>query len=298
VARKICIVGAGTVGTTTAQRLAEDGHFSLILIDGDGGRARARALDVAAAGVLHTDDAKVTGTDDWADLSGAMIIVITEGDATTVREAASHIAEHAPDAVVVVAAEPVDPLTHLVLFTTLFPRRRVLGVGGAIDSARFAALIAAELTVSAQDVRALVIGEHGETAVPLASSATVAGVALRELLPADRLGELERRVRDRGDGDDLQARGAAAAEVARAIARDSRRVLSCCVLCEGELGLDRVSLSVPVRLGRGGVQEIVDVPLSDEERAGLERSAGVVRERVAALVGEGERGGAGPDAPA
>jgi malate dehydrogenase len=216
-----------------------------------------------------------------------MIIVITEGDTAAVREAALHIAEHAPNAVVVVAAEPVEPLTHLMLFTTLFPRRRVIGAGGVIDSARFAALVAAELAVSAQDVRALVVGEHGETAVPLSSSATVAGVPLRELLSAERLAGLERRVRDRGDRDDPLARAAAASEVVGAIARDSRRVLSCCVLCEGELGLDRVSLGVPVRLGAGGVQEIVEVPLSDEERAGLERSAGVVRERVAALLGEG-----------
>jgi len=287
VARKICIVGAGTVGTATAQRLAEDGHFSLTFIDGDGARARSRALDVAAAGVLQSGDAKVTGTDDWADTSGAMIIVIAEGDTSAVREAALRIAEHAPDAVVVVAAEPVDPLTHLVVFTTLFPRGRVIGVGGAIDSARFTALVAAELGVSAHDVRALVVGEHGETAVPLSSSATVAGVPLRELLPPDRVAELERRVRDRGDGDDLPARAAAATAVVGAIVRDSRRVLSCCALCEGELGLHRVSLSVPVRLGGGGVQEIVEVPLSDQERAGLERSAGVVRERVAALVGEG-----------
>jgi malate dehydrogenase len=286
VARKICIVGTGTVGTATAQRLAEDGHFSLILIDGDRSRARSRALDVAAAGALRSGDANVTGTDDWADVSGAMIIVISEGDTATVRQAALHIAEHAPGAVVVVAAEPVDPLTHLVVFTTVFPRRRVIGVGGAVDSARFVALVAAELNASARDVWAMVVGEHGGTAVPLSSSATVAGLALPDLLPADRLAELERGVRDRGDGDDLQARASAAAEVVGAIARDSRRVMSCTALCEGELGLDRVSLSVPVRLGGGGVEEIVEVPLSDAERAGLERSAGVVRERVAALVGE------------
>jgi malate dehydrogenase len=287
VARNICIVGAGTVGTAIAQKLVEEGHFSLTLFDGDGARARSRALDVAAAGALQSGDSKVVGTDDWADASGAMIIVITEGDTSAVRDAALQIAERAPNAVVVVAAEPVDLLTHLVVFTTLFPRRRVVGVGGVVDSARFAALVATELAVSPRDVQALVVGEHGETAVPLSSSATVAGVPLRDLVAADRLAELERRVRDRGDGDDFQARAAAAAQVVGAIARDSRRVLACCALCEGELGMERVSLSVPVRLGEGGVQEIVEVPLGDDERAALERSAGVVRERVAALVGEG-----------
>ena len=181
----------------------------------------------------------------------------------------------------------MEALTDLVAFTTLFPRQRVAGVGGVIDSARLRALVAAEVGASARDVWALVVGEHGDTMVPLLSSASVAGAPVAELIAAERLEEIARRVRERPALDDLQARAAAAAQVVDGVTADRRRVVSCCVLCEGELGLERVCIDVPVRLGAGGVEEIVAVPMSDAERMALAHSADVVRERVAALLGAG-----------
>jgi malate dehydrogenase len=284
---KVIILGAGSLGTATLARLAERDLGELVLVDGDGARARARALDAATGAAVGGHAPRVRGSDDWGDGAGAAVAVIAEGDAAALRTAARALAEHCPHAVTVVAAQPVEAMTDLLTFTTLFPRGRVVGVGTAIDSARFRTLVAAELGVPTGDVWALVVGEHGETMVPLVSSATVAGTALAELLPVERLDELARRVRDRGEGDDEQARAAAAAATVEAVVRDRREVRSCCVLCEGELGLERVCVGVPVRLGRAGVEEIVAVPMSDAERAALERSAAVVRERVAALLGSG-----------
>jgi malate dehydrogenase len=284
---KVIILGAGSLGTATLARLAERDLGELVLVDGDGARARARALDAATAAGVSGHAGRVTGSDDWRDAAGAAVAVIAEGDAAALRTAATALAEHCPRAVTVVAAQPVEAMTDLVTFTTLFPRGRVIGVGSAIDSARFRTLVATELGVPAGDVWALVVGEHGDTMVPLVSSASVAGTALEDLLSSERLDELARRVRDRGDGDDDQARAAAAAATVEAIVRDRREVTCCCLLCEGELGLERVCLGVPVRLGRAGVEEIVAVPMSEDERAALERSAAVVRERVAALLGAG-----------
>jgi malate dehydrogenase len=213
------------------------------------------------------------------------VVVLADAEVGALRDAAVQAAEHCPDAVLVVAAEPAEAMTHLVTFTTLFPRQRVVGSGPAAGSARFRALVAAELGTSPADVWGLVAGEDGETMVPLASSATVAGVPVAERLGPERLEQLVRRLR--AGGADLQGRAAAAAEVVEAIAGDQRRVMSCAALCEGELGLERVCIGVPVRLGREGVNEFVEVPLADAERAALERSAALVRERVAALLGEG-----------
>jgi malate dehydrogenase len=284
---KISIIGAGALGGAVADRLLQAGSGEVVLVDGDASDARGRALDAATAAALRGDGGWVHASDDWRDLAGSTAVVIAGGDATAVRVSATQVAEHAPDAMVVVAAEPMEALTDLVAFTTLFPRQRVAGVGGVIDSARLRALVAAEVGASARDVWALVVGEHGDTMVPLLSSASVAGAPVAELIAAERLEEIARRVRERPALDDLQARAAAAAHMVDGVMADRRRVVSCCVLCEGELGLERVCIDVPVRLGAGGVEEIVAVPMSDAERVALAHSADVVRERVAALLGAG-----------
>jgi malate dehydrogenase len=285
--RKIVAAGAGELAAAILTRLAATNPGELVVLDGDRSRADANALDVATAAATGVRHSRARGTDDWHDASGCEVLVLADGDMTALRDAATRAAEHCPDAVLVVAAEPAETMTHLVTFTTLFPRQRVVGSGPAASSARFRALIAAELGTSPADVWALVVGEQGETMVPLASSATVAGRPAADRLGPERLEEVVRRVRAGAGGEDIHARAAAAAEVVDAIVGDQRRVLCCAALCEGELGLDRVCLGVPVCLGQGGVQEIVEVPLSDGERAALERSAAVVRERVAALLGEG-----------
>jgi malate dehydrogenase len=284
---KIIVIGAGALGTATLSRLADRDLGELVLLDPDGALASARALEVTTAAAASGAAARPVGSADWHDAQGAGVAVICDGDAASVSATATALARHCPGARVVVAAQPVEAMVDLVTYTALLPRGRVVGVGGVVDSARFRALVAAELGVPADDVWALVVGEHGETMVPLVASATVAGTPLGELVDADRLAELARAARVAAAGDEPHAHAAGAAVLVDAIVRDRRRVVSGCVLCEGELGLERVCIDVPVRLGRAGVEEIVAVPMSDEERAALERSAGTVRERVAALAGRG-----------
>ena len=303
---KITVVGAGNVGRNCAQRLAERDYADVVLVDADGGRAAGAALDIAHAGPLLGYEPRVTGTGGYEQAAGSEVVVIAAGspgrpamdggqlltdNAPVVREVAGRIAERSPDAVVIVVTDPLEPTCHVVYEATAFPRERVVGMGAVVDSARLRAAIARELRISVRGVEALVLGGRGELMVPLLSSATAAGAPVAQLVDDARLAAIVERTRaaDAELGrllDPVPASAAAAAGVAAmvdAIVLDQRRVLPCAALCRGEYGIDGVFAGVPVRLGGDGIEEIVEVELSDAERKGLHGAAEAVRALASAV---------------
>jgi len=303
---KITVVGAGGVGATTAQRLAERDHADVVLIDAAEGLARGTALDIAQAGAIAGYEPSVSGVSGWERAAGSELVVITAGSSRrggmtrddlladnrgVVTGVCEQVAERAPDAVVIVVTDPVDAMCHVALGATAFPRQRVIGMVGILDSARLRTFLAWELGVSVRDVSGLVLGGHGDTMVPVLSHAAVGGVPVRERLDAERLETIVQRTREGGEevaalleqGAASHAPAAAVVEMVDAIVLDRKRVLPCTALCHGEYGFDRLFVGVPVKLGRDGVEEIVELELPADERAQLERSAAAARERVEAL---------------
>jgi malate dehydrogenase len=300
---KITIAGVGRVGSQVARSLAERDDADLVLVDTAQRRAEGRALDLNQAGALAGYEARHVGTTSWEEAAGCEVVVICCGsarqpgqrredlvteNAAVVREIGRTIAERCPDAVAVVVTTPVDVMCHVMLGATGFPRARVIGVGGVIDSARFRASLAGELGVSARDVEGTVLGAHDDSMVPLLSSARAHGGPVR--LAAERADVVLAHTRE-GAGEILQLAGDGAAQapaagveaVVEAVMHDTKRVLPCSAFCQGEYGLDDVFVGVPVRLGRDGVEEIVELELDDDERAALKRSAAGVTALVDAL---------------
>lgn len=265
---KITVVGAGDLGATVALLLAQRDYSELVLLDADGDLARTRALDVANAAAVGDREPLVTGTADWSEAAGASIVVVA-ADRDSVARVCGDLARCCPDAIVVVARQPVAELCRLVRDATLFTRQRVIGVDGVAEAARLRAAVARELRVSVRDVAALVAGGPGDALVPLLAHASVAGTPLRDLLDGERLQAVVEAAR-RGEGGPA-AVAAAVCEIADAIVSDRRRVLPCAALCQGEYGLDGVFATVPVRLGLDGIEEIVEVALSDDEREQIAR---------------------------
>jgi malate dehydrogenase len=304
---KITVVGAGNVGATVAQQLAARGYADLVLVDVQEGLPQGKALDLHQAGAVRGHDAWLIGANDYEETGGSDVVVITSGLARKpdmsredlleanreiVGEVCREVAERSPDAVVIVVTNPLDAMCHVALETTGFPRQRVIGMAGILDSARLRAFLARELGVSTADVSALVLGGHGDTMVPVLSSARVAGSPVRRLLAPERLEEIVQRTRDGGaevvellgSGSAFYAPAAAVVEMADAILLDRKRLLACTILCQGEYGVDNLFVGVPVRLGRGGVEAIVEIELDDQEREQLQRSADSVRRTVEALA--------------
>ncbi len=304
--RKITVVGAGNVGAATAQRLAERDYADVCLVDVAPGKARGRALDLDHAAPVVGYEPRVTGVESYAEIAGSDLVVVTAGsaqepgmsgddrlavNADVVRQVSREVSERCPDAIVVVVTNPLPVMCHVALEATGFPRQRVIGMAGILDSARLRTLLAWELGVSAADVTGLVVGGHGEAMVAVLSSATVAGAPVRERIGAQRLDEIVARARDAGAevldlleaGSASYAPSAAVAEMVDAIVLDRRRVLPCAVLCQGEYGFDNLYIGAPAKLGRNGVEEIVEVALDESEREELRRSAEAVKVQVAAL---------------
>ena len=297
---KVAVFGAGSVGATTAQRIVEKELADVVLVDVVEGLPQGKALDLAHAAPLEGYDARVCGTNNAADIAGSDLVVITAGvarkpgmsrddllatNARIVGGIADSVAAHAPEAVVICVTNPLDVMTWLTWERTGFPPERVVGMAGVLDSARFRAFIAMELGVSVRDVEALVLGGHGDSMVPLPSHATVGGVPLPALLPRERIAALVERTRNAGaeivgllkTGSAFYAPSAAVVAMAQSILRDERRVLPCCVRLDGQFGLEGVFAGVPVVLGEGGVEMIVELELSEEESAALRKSAEHVR---------------------
>src|SRR3954463_9737331 len=303
---KITVVGAGNVGATTAQRLAERDYADVVLVDIVEGMPQGKCLDLNQAGPVVGYEANLTGTNGYEETSGSDIVVITSGfprqpgmsrddllakNKEIVGGVAKQVAERSPDAIVVVVTNPLDAMCHVALDVTQFPRQRVIGMAGVLDSARFRTFLAWELGVSVRDVTGFVLGGHGDTMVPVVSYTNVAGVPVTQKIDSGRLEEIVQRTRDGGaevgkllqKGSAFYAPSAGVAEMVDSIVLDQKRVLPCAALCQGEYGVDNLFVGVPVKLGAAGIEEIVDIDLSDEEKQELANSAGAVKELVEAM---------------
>ena len=304
---KITVVGAGNVGATTAQRLAERDYADIVLVDIVEGLPQGKALDLNQSGPVVGYEPRLLGTNGYEDTAGSDIVAITSGSPRKpgmsrddlletnrgiVRSVSEQVAERSPDAILIVVTNPLDAMCHVAWETTKFPRQRVVGMAGVLDSTRSRTFLAWELGVSVRDVTGFVLGGHGDTMVPVVRYTSVGGITVRQRLGDDWLEQIVARTRDGGAevvrllqrGSAYYAPGAAVAEMCDAIVLDQKRVLPCAALCEGEYGIDGLFVGVPVRLGRDGVEEILEIPLEDRERQALEQSAGSVRELVEAMA--------------
>ena len=307
---KITIVGAGNVGATTAQRLAEMELGDLVLVDILGDQTRGKALDLTESGRLVGFDARIVGTDGYDETAGSDLAIITSGiprkpgmsrddllktNAGIVKEVTREIAKRSPQAILLVVSNPLDAMTYVAHRVSGFPRQRVVGMSGALDAARFRAFIALELRVSIESIQALVFGGHGDAMVPSARYTTVAGIPLGDLMPKERIEALVKRAREGGaeivsllkQGSAYYAPSAAIAEMAESCLKDKKKIIPCAARCEGEYGVRDLFVGVPAKLGAGGVEQILEVPLPPEEDAAFRRSVAEVRrlcEAVAAYL--------------
>ena len=304
---KLAVIGAGMVGATTAQRLAEKQLGDVVLTDIVEGMPQGKALDMMEAAPVEGYDAHIKGTNDLADIAGSGVVVVTAGlprkpgmsrddllqkNAQIVGSVADSIREYAPDAIVIVVTNPLDVMTCLVCRRTGFHTRRVMGMAGILDSARFRSFIAMELGVSVKDVRTMVLGGHGDSMVPLPRYSTVSGVPITELMTDERIDALVDRTRNGGaeivgllkQGSAYYAPSASVACMVESIVRDQKRLLPAAVYLNGQYGLTDVVAGVPVRLGAEGVEEIIELELTDIEMAALHTSAEHVREVTAKVV--------------
>ncbi|HEU4671286.1 MAG TPA: malate dehydrogenase [Candidatus Limnocylindrales bacterium] len=303
---KVTVVGAGNVGATAAQRIAEAGLADVVLIDIVEGLPQGKGLDLAEAAPVVGHDARVIGTNDYADTAGSDIVVVTSGlarqpgmsrddllakNAGIVRSVVEQAVAASPNAILIMVTNPLDAMCHVAKDASGFPRERVIGMAGVLDSARFRTFIAEELGVSVEDTHAFVLGGHGDTMVPLPRYSTVAGIPITELMSPDRVKALSDRTANGGaevvallkTGSAFYAPAAAVFEMVESILLDRKRVLPCAVELSGEYGQDGLFVGVPVVLGAGGMERVIEIRLTDEEQAAFDRSAGAVRELVDAL---------------
>jgi malate dehydrogenase len=304
--KKIALIGAGMIGGTLAHICATKGLGDVVLFDVVEGMPQGKALDLAAAGPVEGFDCVLKGTNDYADIAGADVIIVTAGiarkpgmsrddllgiNAKIVSTVAENIKRHAPKAFVIVVSNPLDAMAQAAYKLSKFPRERVIGMAGVLDSARFRAFIADELKVSVENVTAFVLGGHGDTMVPLARYSTVAGIPITELIAPDRLAQLVQRTRDGGaeivkylkTGSAYYAPSSAVAEMAEAILKDKKKILPCAAYLEGEYGIRGLFVGVPVKLGSKGIEQIIQIKLTSEEQAALNKSAEAVKELVAVI---------------
>jgi len=304
---RITVVGAGHVGATVAQRIAEkELAREVVLVDIVDGLPQGKALDQWESAPVEGFDTRVTGSQSYEATTGSGIYVVTAGlarkpgmsrddlvakNASIIREISEQIAARSPDAIVLMVTNPLDVMAYVAKEVTGFPRERVIGMAGVLDTARFRSFIAVELDVSVEDIQALVLGGHGDSMVPLVSTVSVGGIPLTQLLAGDRIEALVERTRKGGGeivgllktGSAYYAPSAAAVQICESIVRDKKRILPCAAWLEGEFGLEGLFLGVPCKLGRRGLHEIVEVELSEEERAALHGSAAEVRRTMAVV---------------
>ncbi len=302
---KVTVVGAGFYGSTTAQRLAEYDIFeTVVLTDIIEGKPQGIALDLGQSRSIEGFETRVVGTNGYVETAGSDIVVITAGlprkpgmsrmdlietNAKIVRQVTENVAETSPDAVLIVVSNPLDEMTALAANVSGFPRPRVLGQAGMLDTARFTTFVADEAGVPVASVRTLTLGSHGDTMVPVPSQCTVDGKPLADVLPAERIEALVERTRNGGaevvallkTGSAYYAPSAAAARMVRAVAQDSGELMPVCAWVQGEYGVSDVYLGVPAQIGRGGVRRIVELDLADSELAALREAAEAVRSKQA-----------------
>jgi malate dehydrogenase len=299
--KKVTVIGAGNVGATAAQRLAEKELADVVLVDIVEGVPQGKALDLTEAAPIEKHDAHVAGANDYAATAGSDIVIITAGiprkpgmsrddligtNAGIVKSVTEQVAQYSPEAVLIIVSNPLDAMCHVAYEASGFPKNRVLGMAGVLDSARFRAFIAMELDVSVENTHAFVLGGHGDTMVPLPRYSTVAGIPITELMPADRIAALVERTANGGaeivsllkTGSAYYAPASAAVEMAEAILKDKKKILPCAALLQGEYGFNDLFIGVPVKLGAGGVEDIIEITLAADEKMALEKSAAAVAE--------------------
>ena len=298
---KITVVGAGNVGGTVAQRLAEKNDYDVVLVDIVEGVPQGKALDLTQAGPVCGYDVSVVGTNGYGETAGSAVTVVTSGvprkpgmsrdellatNAKIVQGVVREISSRSPETILLMVTNPLDVMVHVARQVSKFPKERVLGMAGVLDSARLRAFVAAELGVPGRTVQAMVLGGHGDSMVPLLRYTTVDGKPITERLPKDRLEELIKRTREGGAeivnllkaGSAYYAPSASVVDMIEAIMKDQKRVLPCAALCPGEYGLQNVVVGVPVKLGRRGAEAIVEYDLTPDEQTALQKSAKEVRD--------------------
>ena len=303
----ITVVGAGNVGATAAQRLAEkELAKTVVLVDVLEGIPQGKGLDQWQSAPIEGYDTRIIGTNTYDETAGSDVVVITAGiarkpgmsrddllntNAGIVKSVSEQIARTSPHAMVIVVSNPLDVMCVVAKQVTGFPRERVLGMAGVLDTARYRAFLAEALDVSVRDIQAMVLGGHGDTMVPIVSYTTVSGIPVTQLLERSKLDAIVDRTRNGGaeivkhlkTGSAYYAPSAAAVQMVEAIVRDQRRILPCSAWLNGEYGLSGLYLGVPCKLGEGGLQQILEVELTPDERAALEKSAEAVREPMKVL---------------
>jgi len=304
---KITVVGAGNVGATAAQRLAEKALARrVVLVDVIEGVPQGKALDQSESAPIEGFDTRVVGANDYTPAAGSELVIVTAGiarkpgmsrddlvrtNADIVKQVSLEIKRHCPDAIVLVVSNPLDVMCWVTKQVTGFPRERVIGMAGVLDTARYRAFLAEALDVSVEDIQAMVLGGHGDTMVPLVSYTTVSGIPVGQLLDRAKLDTIVERTRNGGaeivaflkTGSAYYAPSAAVTQMVEAIALDKKRILPCAAWVQGEYGVSGVYLGVPCKLGRRGLEQILEVKLSADEQAALKKSADAVRETMGAV---------------
>jgi malate dehydrogenase len=303
---KITVVGAGFVGSTLVQRLAERDYADIVMYDIVPNMPQGKALDMLEAGPVLGYDSLVTGTNDYADTANSDIVVVTSGfprkpgmtrddlvkkNQEIVAQVTEQVVKHSPNCIMIMVTNPLDAMAQLALHVSKFPRERVIGMAGVLDTARFRTFIAQEMNVSVRDVQAYVLGGHGDTMVPLARMCTVAGVPISQLMSAERIEQIVQRTRDGGaeiikllgTGSAYFAPSASVLQMVDSILLDKKMIMPCAVYLQGEYGIHDLFVGVPVKLGAKGLEQIIEFELDQNERALLQKSADAVKELVAVM---------------
>jgi malate dehydrogenase len=304
--KKISIIGAGFVGATAAHWAAEKELGDIVLVDILEGVPQGKALDLFEAGPVEGFDARVTGTNGYGETKDSDVVVITSGvprkpgmsredlldtNKKIIELVVNRVVANSPGAILITVTNPLDTMTYLALKRSGFPKERVIGMAGILDTARYRAFIAMELSVSVEDIQALILGGHGDEMVPLPRYTTVSGIPITQLLPKETIARLVDRTR-KGGGEIVNllktasafyAPSAAAVQMVEAILKDKKRILPCCAYLDGEYGLKDLCFGVPVKLGAGGVESIIELELTDEEKALVAKSAESVKKSIQEL---------------
>lgn len=304
--KKVSVVGSGNVGATAAHWIAAAELADVVLIDIIEGVPQGKGLDLLEAMPIAKRDSFVLGTQDYADTANSDIVVITAGvprkpgmsrddllniNHKIMQDVVSKVVQYSPDCILIIVSNPLDAMAQAAFKMSKFSRNRVIGMAGVLDSARFRAFIATELKVSVENVTAFVLGGHGDTMVPLTRYSTVAGIPITELMDKETLDRLVQRTRDGGaeivkylkTGSAYYAPSAAVAEMVEAILKDKKKILPCAAYLEGEYGINGLFVGVPCKLGDKGIEQIIEIKLTPEEKAALDKSAGAVKELVAVI---------------
>ncbi len=299
--QKVTVVGAGNVGATAAQRLAEKELCDVVLVDVVEGVPQGKSLDLTEAAPIEKHDAHLTGTNGYEETAGSNIVIITAGiprkpgmsrddlistNAGIMKSVTEQVVKHSPDSILIIVSNPLDAMCHVALDASGFPKNRVMGMAGVLDSARFRAFIAMELDVSVENTHAFVLGGHGDTMVPLPRFSTVAGIPITELMSKERIDALVKRTANGGaeivsllkTGSAYYAPASAAVEMAESILKDKKKILPCAAYLQGEYDCQDLFIGVPVKLGADGIEGVIEISLTDEEKVALKKSADSVQE--------------------